>query len=469
MKRTFLGKNHFLKAANSRLVYVLLVATMVVLFCYVFFAQRRMAAYYEKAQAYHRLSVLALWASEENYHTQLEIYEVFSTPSQKRIDDFYFHDAELSRRLASVYKEFYEYRQDLPPEVMEKLEELLTSTPKLRRLWIEFIESVQKKRPRAEQEKILFALEDLFDSEGFNGKIRGLVVMQLAEVNRAEKNVADLTRNTTLTVMAGMFVTVCLMGIMLILHRAALRGKANELMLVQAGKLASLGQLSAGMAHELNSPLMFIQGYNGRVRQALKKSNFDEKAEVWEYIDEVDQGISRIKGIVGHFREFSRLSHNQMKPVRLNALVQRSFSLFGEQLRLRDIAVKLDLSDENPTILADANRIEQVLLNLISNARDAIVEAPKSNERRISVTTKCDEHTVALLVADSGVGIEPAHLSRIFDPFFTTKPVGIGTGLGLSISLGIIRDHHGRVVVESESGQDTVFTITFPRASDEPS
>lgn len=423
-----------------------------------------MLAIYDKAKVSHRLSVEALLLSEENYHTQLELYEVFSMPDQARVADFYLHEGLFSKQLDKVYADYFDHKNDVSPRILIRLESIKEAIPNIQGYWHRYLKSVNEKKPLSEQLKLLIAAEHAFDKEMFNTKIRDIVDLQLEEVDRFDFLMNELTQKNTMVIMFGIFIALLLTCIVAFLHRSALQGKINELQLIQAGKLASLGQLSAGLAHELNTPLMFISGYNSRVRAYLKKENISSESPAWEYLDEIDAGSERISRLIKHFRDFARLSTHEMKPVSLNQIIEKSFILFEEQLRLREIRVETDLTPEAPLIQADALGIEQVLLNLISNSRDALMER-KNGEKKIFIRTMLEDGHVILKFSDTGKGISKEHLSRIFDPFFTTKPQGIGTGLGLSISAGILRDHRAKVDVKSTLDVGTEFRLTFKTVS----
>ena len=437
---------------------------MLGLFIFVHFGHQTIQAFYEKARVSHRLSVQALLLSEENFHTQLEIYEVVSKPNAKRIADFYSHEKLFLKELDELYLALAQNQTDVSADVAKRINALREAIPRIQSHWDKILLAVEKKRPMPELIELLLKAEDAFDEEQFNLRIKEIVNLQLSEVERSEKEVRDMNRATRIVVMVGIVLALILTSMVTLLHRAALRGKADQLHMVQAGKLASLGQLSAGMAHELNSPLMFIQGYNNRVRSTLKKASFDLQSPVWDSIQEVESGVERITKIVKHFRDFARISNNEMKAISVNQAITRSFTLFEEQLRLNQIKVELRLSTLDPLILADANRIEQVMLNFISNARDALGGKQDANDKFIEVSTYATQYFVTIQFSDTGSGIAKDNLPRIFDPFFTTKPVGLGTGLGLSISAGIIRDHSGKIEVDSTLGEGTTFVLTFPRA-----
>ncbi|WP_280177225.1 ATP-binding protein [Azospirillum palustre] len=239
--------------------------------------------------------------------------------------------------------------------------------------------------------------------------------------------------------------------------------------LVQAGKLAALGQLAAGVGHELNQPLAAIRSYahNGRKLIGLGRV---EEAE--GNLGKIADLTARMANITNHLKRFARRPDSRLGAVELAPVIQGALSLFGNRLREEAVAVELALPDADPAsgtplrVRAEEVRLEQVLVNLLSNALDAVAGAPV---RRILIRAELVEDgeeggAVRIEVRDSGSGIAADPVAQIFDPFFTTKPVGTGLGLGLSISYNIVRDFGG-VLSVAESGPDgTAFVLTLTRA-----
>ena len=230
--------------------------------------------------------------------------------------------------------------------------------------------------------------------------------------------------------------------------------KLMENQMAQADKLASIGQLSAGVAHEMNNPLGIILGYT----QLLLR---DENSETERYKDlkTIEKHVKSCKSIVEDLLSFSRSSKPEREVINihetiddvLNFVVQHSDLDKVENIRDYDITI--------PPILINERKIKQVFMNLIMNAKHAI-----GKTGTIKVTTKLNrsKNRVYIKVIDTGYGIEKKNLSRIFDPFFTTKPTGEGTGLGLSVSYGIIKNHGGEILVESRRGKGSTFTVVLP-------
>ena len=174
--------------------------------------------------------------------------------------------------------------------------------------------------------------------------------------------------------------------------------------------------------------------------------------------------VDKATRIIRHFRDFSRQSAGRLAPVSLNRCLADALGMLSEQLRLRDIAVLTDLATDLPPVRGDANQLEQVLVNLIGNARDAMAAAAR---RELRLRTYGANGSVVAEVADTGCGIALEHQNKIFNPFFTTKEVGEGTGLGLSISHDIVERHGGRIEVQSAPGAGTTFRVVLPVGSQE--
>lgn len=235
-----------------------------------------------------------------------------------------------------------------------------------------------------------------------------------------------------------------------------LREKQEQL--VQAGKLATLGELTTGVAHELNNPLNNIGLFVGNAIDLLDMEAGD-KARVLHELSSAMQQVRKASEIISHLRTFGRAAPVSRESVLIKQIIERALSLIQEQLRLRQIDVKLDLPAEEPVVTGNAIQLEQAFINLLANARDALAEASR---RLITITCRVEQDAVVLSFADSGTGIPEGLEQRIFDPFFTTKGVGAGTGLGLSITYGIIKEHQGTITVENHPGEGATFWIRLP-------
>src|SRR5438128_521679 len=241
----------------------------------------------------------------------------------------------------------------------------------------------------------------------------------------------------------------------LILGRDITEQRRSESQFQQAEKLAAMGQLVSGVAHEINNPAAIISGF----AQTLLLDEL--KPEHREMLQMMYDEATRIGRITSNLLAFARAGSKQRALVDMNDIARRTFALRSYHLSTLNIAVSLDLDPSEPKIWADASELQQMILNLLINAEQALVTV--DGPRTIVVRTRTDEGEARLEIADSGPGIPAEIRSKIFDPFFTTKPEGVGTGLGLSICYGIAREHGGRIWVESEPGQGARFAVTLPR------
>jgi len=238
--------------------------------------------------------------------------------------------------------------------------------------------------------------------------------------------------------------------------------------LVQSAKLAFIGQLAAGMAHELNQPLMVIRMNAQMVLRLLKESSWDPR-NIEESMTLVERNTNRMKHIINHLRTFSRQTNGDRETVDINQVIEDSFTMINEQLKINDIEVKKNLSPDLPQIQGKSNELEQVFVNLISNSKDALPDDGTSRPRQIEISTAFDENRqcIEVIFSDTGIGIAAEQTEKVFDPFYTTKPVGKGTGLGLSIACGIVQDHNGNIELIDTSQQGTTFRIQLPTAEAE--
>jgi PAS domain S-box-containing protein len=236
--------------------------------------------------------------------------------------------------------------------------------------------------------------------------------------------------------------------------------KRLEEQLIQAEKLAAMGQMLAGVAHELNNPLTAILGVSELLRD---RQGVDENTK--RQLEMAHRQARRAARIVQNLLEFSRPASPQKKVLDLNSIVDRTLQLHEHSLKRNNIEVEFQPQPGLPPIVGDANQLIQVVLNLVSNAEQAIREVRPSG--RIQVQLGKRGQFVFVNVKDDGVGIRPEALPKLFDPFFTTKRPGGGTGLGLSICMSIVREHGGDIEAESVPGGGAVFSVTLPIASRE--
>lgn len=223
-------------------------------------------------------------------------------------------------------------------------------------------------------------------------------------------------------------------------------------------RLAVLGQMISGIAHELNNALTSIFGYAQLVRKRAR--GFEWETETRYILEEGE----RARRIAQNLLLFARGSEGERTRVNVNEIVKRTVEMRGHELRLENIDVEPELDEQLAEAIADAAQVQQVLLNLVLNAEQAIRQAKESGHIWIR-TRSISPSRIAIEVADDGPGVPPEVVLRIFDPFFTTKPAGVGTGLGLSIVYGIVHQHGGQVSVENRPGGGAVFAVELPSAT----
>lgn len=227
-----------------------------------------------------------------------------------------------------------------------------------------------------------------------------------------------------------------------------------EEQIAQADKLASIGQLSAGIAHEINNPMGIILGYT----QLLLRNEVPE-SEKYQDLKTIEKHVRSCKSIVEGLLNFARTSKPKTDLIRIDEAMEDVLSFIQQHASLDNIDVKKNYDPSVPEMQLDEKKIKQVFMNLIMNAKHAI-----GDEGTLSLSTGFDssDHQVFVEIADTGYGIEKKNLACVFDPFFTTKPTGEGTGLGLSVSYGIIKNHGGDILVKSEVGKGSAFKIVLP-------
>ncbi len=230
--------------------------------------------------------------------------------------------------------------------------------------------------------------------------------------------------------------------------------KMMEQQITQADKLASIGQLSAGIAHEINNPLGIILGYT-----QLLLRNENPESERYQDLKTIEKHVQTCKSIVEDLLNFARGSKPSEEIIRLNDALEDVVTFIEHHSKLEDVRIVRNYDGDLPPMKLDEKKIKQVFMNLVMNAKHAV-----GKKGTVSIATRhCPGEKQAVIeFEDDGYGIEAKNISRIFDPFFTTKPTGEGTGLGLSVSYGIVMNHGGDIVVESEPGKGTTFTVVLP-------
>jgi two-component system, NtrC family, C4-dicarboxylate transport sensor histidine kinase DctB len=229
--------------------------------------------------------------------------------------------------------------------------------------------------------------------------------------------------------------------------------------LAHAAKMASLGQALAGVAHEINQSLAALTTYIAGARVLLDRS---DKLTAIANLDLVSSIVARMGALTQHLKSFARKDTASRQATDLGAAVRYALTLVDYRIREQEVQLRVRMPDSPVYVLGNAVRLEQVVVNLVSNALDAMRERP---QRHLSIELERCRRGALLKVADTGKGIAPEHLHCVFDPFYTTKDVGQGLGLGLSISYGIIRDMGGEILVDSELDQGTSFSISLPLAA----
>jgi signal transduction histidine kinase len=231
------------------------------------------------------------------------------------------------------------------------------------------------------------------------------------------------------------------------------RLRAANAQLLQSEKMAAVGQLSAGLAHEVKNPLAGILGFAQLTRRSLQ-----DPAAISKNLDVIERETRRCTEIIGNLMRFSRQEPSERAVVDVNQPVSQAIALVDHQLGLKKVRIKAQLADGLPPVMCNANQLQQVVMNLLINAQQAM--EPEGGT--VAVQTRAEDGRVVIELDDSGPGIPQEIRSRIFEPFFTTKKAGQGTGLGLSVTYGIVSDHGGNIRVAEAPGGGARFTILLP-------
>ncbi|HQQ51314.1 MAG TPA: cache domain-containing protein, partial [Spirochaetota bacterium] len=223
--------------------------------------------------------------------------------------------------------------------------------------------------------------------------------------------------------------------------------------ILQSEKLASLGRLASGIAHEINNPLTAILTYSSLLLEDLKETDFEEDLRV------IIKETLRCRDIVRNILDFARSTKPDIKRTNVNNLINEVLLILEKHVNFHNIVINKELDPDVPDMFIDENQFKSVINNLAMNAADAM---PQGGTLTVQTKYNFGNDSISIIVSDTGVGIKEEHLDKIFDPFFTTKEQGKGTGLGLAVTYGIIKRYYGNINVHSEVGNGTVFTITFP-------
>jgi len=242
----------------------------------------------------------------------------------------------------------------------------------------------------------------------------------------------------------------------------------KDAQLIQASKMKTLGEMSAGIAHEVNQPLNAIKLGSEYLSMLLERGEDLPREQLHKVSRQISAQVDRASEIITTLREFGRKADLTKDKFDLSKPLKGVLSILTQQLKLDNIEVELDFQEGLPPVLAHKNRLEQVIFNLLTNARDAILTRAETDGqtavRRIAIRTFQQEGRPALSIADTGTGIPQSKLDKIFEPFYTTKEIGKGMGLGLAISYGIVKEYNGDIEVTSEPGKGTTFVLSFPGA-----
>ncbi|MBW2323333.1 MAG: GHKL domain-containing protein [Deltaproteobacteria bacterium] len=230
--------------------------------------------------------------------------------------------------------------------------------------------------------------------------------------------------------------------------------------LMQSDKMAALGKMATGIAHEINNPLAIISEKAGWMRDLLADERFKESENFKEYessIFKIEEHVERARKVTHNMLGFARRMEPHLDDVDVNDVLNQSLELLQNYARLNNIEIKRNLYSNLPIIASDQSQLQQVFLNLLNNAIDAI-----GKNGLIEIKTWLEDSMIAVSIKDNGPGIPSEHQRKVFDPFFTTKDTGMGTGLGLSISFGIIEKMGGTITLSSKKSAGTIFTVKLP-------
>ncbi len=236
------------------------------------------------------------------------------------------------------------------------------------------------------------------------------------------------------------------------LQQAAIEKEKSQKALIQTEKMAALGTLAAGLAHEINNPLSGAKNCLRRI-----ESHPEDISQTKKYIRLMKNALTRIENLVGELLQFSRKKDNVMHPLQINDVISQAVEFLEYKLKKRKILFDQKLSPGLPLIFGDKEHLEQVFINLILNSIDALPEGGK-----LEIHTHSSGREVIAIIKDNGIGIPPSEIDKIFDPFYTSKGAGQGTGLGLSVCKNIVENHDGIIEVESETGAGTSIILKFP-------
>lgn len=244
-----------------------------------------------------------------------------------------------------------------------------------------------------------------------------------------------------------------------------LKSKYNELKkahqkLLQTEKLATIGMITSGIAHEINNPIFILTGHGDLLKKRIKKKMVNDKF-LKEFMSQYSKACKDIENLASGIKNYVRAESSEFNFIKLNDVIDTSMNLVAHLYEQERINISTKLSKENPKLFANSGKIQQIIMNLISNSKYAM---KKSKTKKITITTEVKKDSVILKIKDTGTGIKKKDLKKICDDFYTTKPEGEGTGLGMGIVLTIVKELTGEMKIDSEYGKGTTITLTFPLA-----
>ncbi|MBL7213871.1 MAG: two-component sensor histidine kinase [Desulfobacteraceae bacterium] len=286
---------------------------------------------------------------------------------------------------------------------------------------------------------------------------------------KASDAFSDLRRTLRVTIAIVVLAGICIVVIAFIIsrrmvNRVAEADREKEMIteqVVETGKLASVGELASGIAHEINNPVAIMVEEAGWIEDLLEEEEFREGKNLDEFkraLEQIRTQGRRCKEITHKLLSFARKTDSRIQNVQLNDLVEELIALSAQRAKFANVDINVNLQENLPILHVSQTELQQILLNLINNALDAM----EKTGGNLAISTHLEEGHIIVGVADNGPGIPESNIARIFDPFFTTKPVGKGTGLGLSICYGIIKKMGGDIVVRSKVNSGTTFSVKIP-------
>lgn len=303
--------------------------------------------------------------SEESFHTQLELWEYAYDPTNERLKHFYDHEADLKKKFQTFYESALLQKDKIDPATVRGLTEIYDYYENIWKGWNLAIEKYIKDKNEHKFRRVMFELEKNFDNSKINHQIDDLISIH---ARRLEKIRELQTQQAHSRILVSISLLCALFSLFMIyviyINR---REKRILIKLVQTEKMTTLGQMSASMAHELNTPLMYIKGFTNRVRSKILQEDFDKKPEILDYLVDIDEGITRMEFIVNHLRNFTRESKAEKSEFSIHEVISNAFIFFNEQFKTLNIKHTDKFTSSPAQILGNKNRLEQVFVNLISN------------------------------------------------------------------------------------------------------